>query len=130
MMMTTNGRNAEKGFASLRSAEMLLREGIDDGLFRIDFCIDEKERPPPISGPSGTPPPMARTHTEGEFNTKVLRNCSEWMTASEAVKTRFGRNSEYFFQTKFTFAQKYQVHCSYLLELPRITSKASFFLCD
>ena len=49
---------------------------------------------------------------------------------SEAVKTRFGRNSEYFFQTKCTFAQKYQWQCSYLLELPRNTSKASFFLSD
>ena len=49
---------------------------------------------------------------------------------SESVKTRFGRNSEYFFQTKCTFAQKYQLHCSYLLELPRNMSKASFFLSD
>jgi hypothetical protein len=41
---------------------------------------------------------------------------------SEAVKTRFGRNSEYFFQTKCTLAQKYQWQCSYLLGMPRNTS--------
>ena len=36
--------------------------------------------------------------------------------ASEAVKTRFGNNSEYFSQNKSGFAQNYELHSSYLLE--------------
>jgi hypothetical protein len=45
-----------------------------------NFCIDEKERPPPLSAPTGAPPPMATTHTEREFNTDVIKNRSEWLT--------------------------------------------------
>ena len=45
-----------------------------------NFCIEEKERAPPLSGPPGTPPPMAETHAETEFNTNVIRERSEWLT--------------------------------------------------
>ena len=45
---------------------------------------------------------------------------------SEAVKTRFGRNSEFFSQTKWVFAQKYELHSSYLLENVINTCKAIF----
>ena len=45
-----------------------------------NFCIDEKERGPPLSGPGGTPPAVATTRTEEEFNTQVLANRSEWRT--------------------------------------------------
>ena len=45
-----------------------------------NFCIDEKERAPPLSAPPGTPPPTAETHTEREFNTNVIKERSEWLT--------------------------------------------------
>jgi hypothetical protein len=39
-----------------------------------NLCIDEKQRAPPLSAPpTGTPPPMAASHTEGEFNTDVIK---------------------------------------------------------
>jgi hypothetical protein len=39
-----------------------------------------------------------------------------WTQTSEAVKTRFGRNSEFFSQTNGVFAQNYELRSSYLLE--------------
>ena len=53
-----------------------------ESLFKLhNFCIDEKERPPPIFGPSGLPPAMSEVHTEDHFNTEVIKNRSEWLTA-------------------------------------------------
>ena len=49
------------------------------------------------------------------------------VSSSEAAKTRFGRNSEFFSQTKWVFAQKYELHSSYLLENVRNMYKAIFF---
>jgi hypothetical protein len=46
---------------------------------------------------------------------------------SEAVKTRFGRNSEFFFQTKWVFTQNYELQSSYLLENVVNTCKSSNF---
>jgi hypothetical protein len=34
------------------------------------------------------------------------------IATSEAAKTRFGRNAELFFQKKWVFAQKYELHSS------------------
>jgi hypothetical protein len=45
-----------------------------------NFCIDEKERQPPLSGPDGIPPPRATIHTETELNTDVIEHHSEWVT--------------------------------------------------
>jgi hypothetical protein len=45
-----------------------------------NFCIDEKERQPPISGPDGIPPPMATLEMETKFNTGVIRYRSDWLT--------------------------------------------------
>jgi hypothetical protein len=53
-------------------------------------------------------------------------NQKTWDT-SEAVKTRFGSNSEFFSQTKWVFAQNYELHTSYLLENVINTCKASYF---
>jgi hypothetical protein len=58
---------------------------------------------------------------------KLLREVAEKST-SEAVKTRFGRNSEFFSQKKWGLAQNYDLHSSYLLENIINTCKASFFL--
>jgi hypothetical protein len=50
-------------------------------LFKLhNYCIDEKEQCPPISGPTGIPPFGANVHTEDQFNTEVIMNCSEWLT--------------------------------------------------
>jgi hypothetical protein len=65
---------------------------------------------------------MTSRETEAIGGTKGKRH-----TASEAVKTSFGRNSEFFSQTKWVFAQKYELHSSYLLENVINTCKASFF---
>jgi hypothetical protein len=45
-----------------------------------NFCIDEKERQPPISGPDGIPPPMATLEMETKFNTGFIRYRSDWLT--------------------------------------------------
>jgi hypothetical protein len=50
-------------------------------LFKLhNYCIDEKERCPPILGPTGIPPFGANVHTEDQFNTEVIMNHSEWLT--------------------------------------------------
>jgi hypothetical protein len=56
-------------------------------------------------------------------------SASRWQwttTTSEAVKTRFGSNSEFFSQTKWVFAQNYELHSLYLLENVRNMCKAIF----
>jgi len=49
------------------------------------------------------------------------------MATSEAVKTRFGHNSEYFSQKNQAIAQNSEVYTSYLLKIVRNTSKVRFF---
>ena len=66
----------------------------------------------------------ARLNLDGS---KQIKGVHYWETSSEAVKTRFGRNSEFFSQTKWVFAQNYELHSSYLLENVINTCKASFF---
>jgi hypothetical protein len=45
-----------------------------------NYCIDEKEKCPPVSGPAGIPTSTANVYTEDEFNSEVIMNRSEWMT--------------------------------------------------
>jgi hypothetical protein len=50
-------------------------------LFKLhNFCIDEKERAPPLDGPSGSPPQRATLATEREFNTRVIEERAELLT--------------------------------------------------
>jgi hypothetical protein len=46
-----------------------------------NFCIDEKESPPFVTGPGGSSAtPLAETRIEEEFQTRVLKNRAEWTT--------------------------------------------------
>jgi len=49
------------------------------------------------------------------------------MLTSEAVKTEFGSNSEFFFHKKFVFAQKNDFCTWYILESAVITCWPSLF---
>jgi mRNA-degrading endonuclease HigB of HigAB toxin-antitoxin module len=62
--------------------------------------------------------------TQDEYH--EYRVSKDYNATSEAVKTRFGRNSEFISQTKWVFAQNYELHSLYLLENVINTCKAIF----